>query len=72
MGSLYDNLKDYFENTPKEILDRDLKEVAHLNDIGPDVIEYAESVKENFAGKEVVASAPNKQNTHRFRWVGMF
>lgn len=47
MGHLYDSLKDYFENTPQEVLDKDLKEIEHLNNIGPDVMEYAESVKKH-------------------------
>lgn len=45
MGKLLDSLKDYFENTPQEVLDSDFKEMAHLNEIGPDAIEYAEHVK---------------------------
>ena len=48
MGNIYESLKQYFENTPKEVLDRDWKEIEYLNEIGPDVIEYAEFVKENF------------------------
>jgi hypothetical protein len=46
MGKLADNLKDYFENTPKEQLDKDWEEIKHLNDVGVDVIEYAESVRQ--------------------------
>jgi hypothetical protein len=48
MGNLLDSLKDYFENTPKEVLDNDWKEIEYLNEIGPDVIEYAEYVKDTF------------------------
>ncbi len=72
MGHLFNNLKDYFENTPQEVLDKDLKELVHLNNIGPDVMEYAESVKEHFADKKVVASTQSKQNSHCLRWAGMF
>lgn len=39
MGNLFESLKDYFEHTPKDVLDNDWKEVEYLNDIGPDVIE---------------------------------
>lgn len=45
MGNLFESLKAYFENTPKEVLNNDWKEIEYLNDIGPDVIEYAEYVK---------------------------
>lgn len=45
MGKLADSLKDYFENTPKEQLDKDWEEIKHLNDVGSDVIEYTESVR---------------------------
>lgn len=48
MGKLFESLKGYFEKTPKEILDNDWKEIEYLNEIGPDVIEYAEYVKELF------------------------
>ena len=46
MGKIFESLKDYFENTPKEVLDNDWKEVENLNEIGPDVIEYARYVKD--------------------------
>jgi hypothetical protein len=45
MGSLLESLKKYFENTPQDILDNEWKEIEELNEIGPDVIEYAEYVK---------------------------
>ena len=48
MGNLFESLKKYFENTPKEILENDWKEIKHLNEIGPDVIEYAKFVREQF------------------------
>ena len=45
MGKLLENLKNYFENTPKDILERELNALDYLNDIGPDIIEYAEQVR---------------------------
>lgn len=45
MGKLFENLKRYFENTPSEDIEKDWKEVEMLNDIGPDVIEYADIMK---------------------------
>lgn len=66
MGNLFESLKNYFENTPKEVLDNDWKEIEHLNQIGPDVIEYAEFVKENF-GIAVSYSNPNNLlETHKY------
>ena len=46
MGNLFESLKDYFENTPKGVLDNDWKEVENLNEIGPDDIEYARYVND--------------------------
>ena len=40
MGNLLESIKKYFENTPKDVLDNDWKEIEFLNEIGPDVIEY--------------------------------
>ena len=48
MGKISDSLKKYFENTPKEVLDKDWEDIKHLNEIGPDAIEYCKLVKENF------------------------
>lgn len=45
MDNLFESLKYYFENTPKEILENDWEEIKYLNGIGPDVIEYAKFVK---------------------------
>ena len=46
MGKLYDNLKNHFENTPQEELDRERKEIESLNDIGSDVTEYANWIED--------------------------
>ena len=48
MGRLLDSLKTYFENTPKDVLRKDLDELEYLNEMGPDVLEYADYVKEYF------------------------
>ena len=53
MGNLFESLKDYFENTPKDVLDNDWKEIENLNEIGTDVIEYGRYVKE-IIGVDVV------------------
>lgn len=62
MGNLLDSLKDYFENTPKEVLDNDWKEIEYLNEIGPDVIEYAEYVKDTFGAD--VSYSNSKEKAH--------
>lgn len=45
MRNLYEQLKKYFEETPKEQLDKDWEELKHWNEIGPSADEYIESVK---------------------------
>lgn len=45
MGKLLNQLQQYFENTPKEALDKEAKEWEYLNEIGPDVLEYAKMVR---------------------------
>lgn len=41
---VYENLKKYFEETPKEILIKDWEAIKYLNNIGPDV-EYLKQFK---------------------------
>ncbi len=53
MGTLLDSIKKYFENTPSDILQDDFNKRKHLNDIGPDVIEYAESIRD-FLNSEII------------------
>ena len=45
MGIFLENLKEYFENTPQEEIDKEWKEIESFNDLGPDVLEYAEFYK---------------------------
>lgn len=66
MGNLFESLEDYFENTPKEILDNDWKEIEYLNEIGPDVIEYAEYVKELFGIDVLYSSSEKELDAHKF------
>lgn len=44
MDKLVDILKDYFKNTPKDILENDWNDLKELNNIGPDAAYYVESV----------------------------
>ena len=66
MGNLFENLKDYFENTPKDVLENDWKEIEYLNEIGPDVIEYAEYVKEKFGVEVPYSNIEENMGTHKF------
>lgn len=45
MGKLLESLRDYFDNTPEDILKKDLEELEYLNEIGPDAIEYCKNLK---------------------------
>lgn len=42
---LLKSLRDYFENTPEDVLKKDLEELEYLNEIGPEAIEYCENLK---------------------------
>ena len=53
--SLLNNLKEYFDNTPQEELDEYWEEVKYLNEFGPDVIEYTETVSKAEYSEETVA-----------------
>ncbi len=64
MGNLFESLKDYFENTPKDVIEKDWRE--YLNEIGPDVIEYAEFVRENFGTAVSYSNFKEKEETHRY------
>lgn len=46
MGKLFEQLKEYFETTPKEQLDKDWEELKHWNEIGPDVTEFVNTAME--------------------------
>ena len=45
-----EDLKRYFEETPKEQLDKDWKELEKWNDVGPTVDEYLKSLNEYITG----------------------
>lgn len=45
--NLLQGLEEYFRNTSKEQLDKDLEELEKYNEIGPDVNEYLKSVQES-------------------------
>ncbi|WP_294533153.1 recombinase [uncultured Bacteroides sp.] len=66
MGNLLDSLKKYFENTPKDVLDNDWKEIEYLNEIGPDVIEYADFVKKHFDIEVSFSNIRTDIETHKY------
>lgn len=50
MGKLLEQLKEYFDNTPDEVLEREAEELEELNNMThdlfeTDVIEYAKKVR---------------------------
>ena len=40
MNSILENLKEYFENTPKKVLEKDWNEMKYLNDLGPMFVDF--------------------------------
>ena len=66
MGNLFERLKYYFENTPKDVIDNEWREIEYLNKIGPDVIEYAEFVRENFGTVMPYSIFKEKKGAHRY------
>ena len=52
MNKHLEYLKDYFENTSQEEIDKDYEEIEYLNDLGPNVLEYADFVKNYCVNKK--------------------
>ena len=66
MGNLFENLKNYFENTSQSILENDWKEIEYLNEIAPDVVEYLEYVKTYFGTDVYYSNTRKERETHKF------
>ena len=66
MENLLESLKKYFANTSKDILDKDWIEIEYLNEIGPDVNEYAEFVKRHFGIEVSYSNSEKKLESHKF------
>lgn len=64
MGKLLEQLKSYFENTPAEVLKKEYAGWSYLNEIGPDVLEYAKMVR-GYIGTEMVYSNFNFSSNER-------
>lgn len=43
--NLLQQLKEYFDNTPRDVLEKEWNELSYLNEIGPTIDEYLECVK---------------------------
>lgn len=46
---------------PKDVIEKDWREIEYLNEIGPDVIEYAEFVRENFGTAVTYSNSKEKE-----------
>ena len=44
MINLSEQLKDYFDNTSQEQLDKDWEKLKYWNELGPEIDEYLKSV----------------------------
>lgn len=66
MGHLLESLKKYFENTPPNIIEKDWKEVEYLNEMGPDVITYAEFIKKYLDVDVLYSNIEKTTETHKF------
>ena len=52
MSDILRALEEYFDNTSKDQLARDLERLEYLNDIGPDALEYVRNIKALIENKE--------------------
>ena len=59
---LVKGLKDYFENTSPEQLDKDFQELEVYNQIGPDALEYLNHTMKMFNSAQTETSEPNKDD----------
>lgn len=59
MGKLLTQLKSYFENTSADILEKECAEWDYLNEIGPDVLEYANMVR-GYISTEMIYARPDE------------
>ena len=59
---LVKGLKDYFENTPPEQLDKDFQELEVYNQIGPDALEYLDHAMKMFNSVQTETLEPNKDS----------
>lgn len=65
MDKLLEELKKYLDETPKE----ELEKFAYLNEIGPDVLEYAEDFR-IYSEKMWNISRNNEDDHHEYSTLG--
>ena len=66
MGQILESLKKHYADTSQEVLDKEWEELAYLNDIGPDVFEYAEEMKEYIEFVCSSASTVYRRQSHTY------
>ena len=66
MGQILESLKKHYADTPQEVLYKEWEELAYLNDIGPDVFEYAEEMKEYIEFVCSSASTVYRRQSHTY------
>lgn len=66
MGQILESLKKHYADTSQEVLDKEWEELAYLNDIGPDVFEYAEEMKEYIEFVSSSASTVYRRQSHTY------
>ena len=64
MKSLVEILNDYFENTPKDIQDKDWERLKVFNTFGPEVSTYVERVLNAFYHENVKIYIKDYENSY--------
>jgi hypothetical protein len=59
---LVKGLKEYFENTPQEQLDKDFQELEVYNQIGTDALEYLDHAMNMLNSVQTETSKPNEDS----------
>lgn len=57
--SILDQLQDYFENSPIEVLRSDMQEIINLNEIGPDTNDWWNEWKPISESMKITISSNN-------------
>lgn len=63
-NSLLEQLKEHFENTPRDVLEKEWKELSVYNEIGPTVEEYMGDLKDYY--KSLVDVDPSEENIKHY------
>lgn len=52
MGQMLDSLRKHLESLSEEELNKEFEELSSLNQIGPDVEEYAKYIKQQYESRK--------------------